>query len=110
MNFLLETIRDVEQSGHVPKDIIHIGNHKYGCTWEEFTELADFEYDNGFGGQEIASDLKIFFKDGTYMWRGEYDGSEWWNYCRPYNLPKEYKKIESLKKEGSWENLEKIHE
>lgn len=38
--------------------------------------LASIDYDNGYGGQELFG--TIVFKDGTWLERGEYDGSEWW--------------------------------
>ena len=45
----------------------------------EFLEgLASIEYDNGYGGQELFG--TIVYKDGTWLERGEYDGSEWWEY------------------------------
>lgn len=42
-----------------------------------------FEYDNGYGGQELEG--TIWYSDGTWSERGEYDGSEWWEYraCPP---------------------------
>ena len=45
---------------------------------EEFDTLLNIEYDNGYGGQEI--DGTILFNDNTWLSRGEYDGSEWWQY------------------------------
>lgn len=45
----------------------------------------DFEYDNGYGGQEI--DGTIWFTDGTWATRGEYDGSEWWELRQCPELP-----------------------
>ena len=51
--------------------------------YAKFMLSLDFTYNNGFGGQEL--DGKIWFKDGTWADRGEYDGSEWWNYHKcPY--------------------------
>lgn len=43
----------------------------------------DFEYDNGYGGQELEG--TIWYSDGTWSDRGEYDGCEWWAYreCPP---------------------------
>lgn len=40
--------------------------------------LASIDYDNGYGGQELFG--TIVFKDGTWLERGEYDGSEWWEH------------------------------
>ena len=38
--------------------------------------MLDFNYDNGYGGQELFG--YIWFTDGTWSERREYDGSEWW--------------------------------
>lgn len=38
--------------------------------------LASINYNNGYGGQELFG--TIVFKDNTWLERGEYDGSEWW--------------------------------
>ena len=43
-----------------------------------FVESLDFTYDEGFGSQELFG--YILFKDGAWMERHEYDGSEVWEY------------------------------
>ena len=95
---LEETLDCIENSGHTPEDILFIGSEESGhsCSWEEFKKLADEEYDSGFGAAEVACDLIIVFKDGQRMWRGEYDGSEWWDYSVPTTIPKETKPITKL--------------
>jgi hypothetical protein len=111
MNLLEETIEDIKSSGHTEKDIIFIGSEQSGhsCSWEEFKTLADIEYDCGFGAQEIATDLIIAFEDGSKMWRHEYDGSERWEYSKPFKMPKELKPIARLTFDGCmWETLEDI--
>lgn len=40
--------------------------------------LLNFKYDHGFGGQNLFG--WVVFDDGTWLERGEYDGSEWWEY------------------------------
>lgn len=40
--------------------------------------MLDFEYDAGYGGQLLYG--YIWYKDGTWSERGEYDGSEWWEH------------------------------
>lgn len=96
MNFLKETVEGIKKSGHKTSDIVFIGSEKSGhqCTWKEFTKLADIEYD---GGAEIAGDLIIVFSDGGKMWRGEYDGSEWWEYSPPFKQPEVKLPIRTLK-------------
>ena len=54
-------------------------------TYEKLKPL-DFEYDSGYGGQELFG--TIWFKDGTWASRREYDGSEWWEYNECPPLPK----------------------
>ena len=86
MNFLQETLEAVENSGHKPEDIIFIGSndYKYACTLDEFKLMANREYNDGLGSAEVAQDLIVVFSDGSRMWRGEYDGSEWWNHSIPF--------------------------
>jgi len=43
-----------------------------------FLESLNYDYDDGYGGQEVFG--TIWYKDGTWSERGEYDGSEWWEY------------------------------
>ncbi len=38
----------------------------------------DFSYDSGYGCQFLRG--YIWYKDGTWSERGEYDGSEWWEH------------------------------
>lgn len=41
-------------------------------------QVGDLSYDSGFGGQELFG--YIWYEDGTWSERGEYDGSEWWEH------------------------------
>ena len=50
-----------------------------------FLRLIDREYDNGFGGQRLFGN--VWFTDGTWLDRGEYDGSEWWEYLKLPEIP-----------------------
>ena len=45
---------------------------------EEVLPLLDFDYDDGYGTQELFG--YIWYTDGTWSERGKYDGSEWWEY------------------------------
>jgi hypothetical protein len=51
-----------------------------------FLEAIDFHYDDGYGRQEIYG--TIWFDDGSWAERGEYDGSEWWEYKECPEIPK----------------------
>ena len=56
---------------------------------DAFLKNIDYEYDSGYGGQEVFG--FIWYKDGTWSERGEYDGSEWWEYKSCPEIPKELK-------------------
>ena len=51
----------------------------------KFLEELDFEYDRGYGDQELFG--TIWYTDGTWSERGEYDGSEWWEYKQVPEIP-----------------------
>lgn len=70
----------------VQKDIV------LNCGFDEgdfnsFLKSLNFGYDNGYGGQELYG--VIWYTDGTYSERGEYDGSEWWEYRSAPAIPEE---------------------
>lgn len=56
----------------------------------DVTDSLNFEYDAGYGTQELFG--TIWFSDGTYSDRGEYDGSEWWRHHACPDLPEAAKK------------------
>lgn len=58
-----------------------------GNDYDEFLDSLSFDYDSGFGGQVVFG--TIFYSDGTWSERGEYDGSEWWEYKTRPEIPKE---------------------
>lgn len=96
-NLLNETKEAIKDSGHKISDIVYIGSEDgHSCNWTQFTKLADKEYDDGFGAAKVATDLRIVFNDGQTMWRGEYDGSEWWNCSKPFIITEEIKPIKRV--------------
>jgi hypothetical protein len=61
-----------------------------GYSEEEFTAFLtalNFDYDDGYGTQELYG--TIWFDDGTWLERYEYDGSEWWVF-KQYPVIPEY--------------------
>ena len=60
------------------------GPHTVG-TLEEILPLLDFNYDSGYGTQLLFG--TIWFADGSWAGRYEYDGSECWDYHTPPVLP-----------------------
>lgn len=49
--------------------------------WNDFLSKMDFMYDSGYGSQNLFG--TIWYVDGTWSSRWEYDGSEGWehNFC-----------------------------
>ena len=60
---------------------------------EQFKKDMNFEYDSGYGTMELSG--TIWLKDGTWLTRGEYDGSEWWDYHSLPEMPE--RTIEEVK-------------
>lgn len=79
MNLLKETEDILKENGKTLKDIVAVQGNVFGMPVEKFIEIANVEYDDGYGGTEVADDL-IVLGDDWWLERHEYDGSEWWEY------------------------------
>ena len=110
-NLFDETRHLIADLGYCPGNIIFIGSEQSGhcCTWDEFGQLANEEYDEGFGAQEVAHDLIIVFSDGFMLVRGEYDGSEYWEDRKPFKMPENKQPITCLFARIGWEDLAEIN-
>lgn len=51
----------------------------------KFDNIKNRSYNGGYGSQELYG--IIWFKDGSWLERGEYDGSEWWEYKTTPEIP-----------------------
>jgi len=112
MNLLKETLNYLEYKGKSPNTIRWVGSYdgEYQITWEEFTAIADIEYDAGYGGQEIANDL-VIVGDDWWLDRSEYDGSEGWAYhTRPAPLigAKSFTRVTDPKN-SCWASIEEMN-
>lgn len=66
---------------------IKIFNLKEGFSHDEFLNFIndlDFNYDDGYGTQYLFG--KIWYTDGTWSERYEYDGSECWTHKGPTDI------------------------
>lgn len=101
-NLLEETKKHILASNHLETDVMFVGSDdgEYRISFEDFTKISDFLYDEGYGSQEIAPDLIVYFNDGSYLRREEYDGAEWWEYMHPHRFSKEdtYQTFNKVKK------------
>ena len=67
----------------------------------------------GYGASAIATDLIVYFKDNTYMTRGEYDGSEWWEYTvtKLFTEEDKYKDFDVLGNDNfMWKTVEEMND
>jgi hypothetical protein len=60
--------------------------------WNNFLSKIDFVYDSGYGSQELF--CTIWYADGTWSDRGEYDGSEWYQYHKCPDIPDYIRRID----------------
>lgn len=79
INLLQETLKILEYNGKTSGDVVWVGDKYKKTTWENFKNISNFNYDNGYGGNEIEGSLLIV-GDTWWLERGEYDGSEWWEF------------------------------
>ena len=77
MNLLKETLEILEENNKTEKDVLFV-EYKGYFDFERFKAIADFDYDDGYGGAEIPN-IGIV-GDNWWLERREYDGSEWWEF------------------------------
>ena len=87
MNLKQETLQVLKTYLKTPEDIRWIGTKNEKIDTAKFWELADTEYDEGYGAQKVAADLFIV-GDDWWLERESYDGSECWMYKSIPILPK----------------------
>lgn len=110
MNLLNETIKVLQREGLTLDDALWFGCRSFEIEKEDFIKLADKDYDSGYGAQQVASDL-IIVGDSWWLERGEYDGSEWWEFRRKPVQPKFQKLVTTLiTKNVGWESLAEMNE
>lgn len=80
-NLLTETIDALKEAGKTSTMVRWVGSRdgEYAISWKEFAKIADAEYYEGYGSQEIPYDL-VVVGSGWWLERHEYDGSEWWEF------------------------------
>ena len=110
-NLFDETVKILKIHSKTIADIEYIGSPETKINTNKALELMKkTNYYNSFGRQEVAQNLMIK-GDGFIMTRGEYDGSEWWEYMpSELSLPQEDTDVKSLETQEGWESLEEINE
>lgn len=107
-NLLKETLEALEENGLTENDVEWVGNRDFYFSFNHFKKIADVVYDDGYGSAKVATDLLIVGKD-WWLERGEYDGSEWWEFKRIIEKPSLYKEVNSIVG-GMWSTIEEIND
>lgn len=94
INLKDETLEVLEGYAYTVEDIEWVGSENYEIPVDRFFELADQEYDKGYGSEKVCTDLVIFMKDGFWFERDSYDGAEWW---RRRRAPRRGKRVDDVK-------------
>lgn len=105
MNLLKETIDVLKDNNKNPEDVLWVGDKTLFFTWEHFARIADKEYDDGFGGEEVLTQLLVVGND-WWLERHSYDGSEWWEFKSLPTRPEKQYQLKSVFHEY-YEDLER---
>lgn len=103
VNLLTETLDVLKEHGKTIHDITWFGTDGFCAPLENFVEIMNVNYDNGYGGQQIACDL-IICGENWWLERAEYDGAEWWEFKQMPQKPDKNNDIHTVKG-GSWQSL-----
>lgn len=79
INLKEETLKVLAYNGKTWADVEWVGLEQKVVPKDSFLLIADREYDNGYGGNEVNMSLIVVGKD-FWLERHEYDGSEWWEF------------------------------
>lgn len=94
-NLLKETLELLEINNKKETDVKWVGTATHKSTWEDFKKNADVDYDSDYGSPKVAQDLLVV-GENWWLERGEYDGSEWWDYKEMPKEPTETIELKAL--------------
>lgn len=100
-NLLAETLEALKERNKSPSDVLWVGTNAARGSWDDFAALADIEYDAGYGGNEINENL-VIVGDNWWLERGEYDGSEWWDFKTIPNPPDDARSLGGSDLPSEW--------
>ena len=107
-NLWEETMEVLKDHGKTFDDVKFIQGNDFKITKENFEQVAKkTNYDSGYGAAHVATDLVVVGKN-WWLERGEYDGSEWWEYKDSPKQVNEVREISYLAG-GLWPTLEKLN-
>ena len=104
INAQQELLSVLDNIGKTPSDIswMLVYTADYSGVSEAFTSIdqLDFKYDNDYETQKLFG--IVFFNDNTWLERGEYDGSEWWEHITAPTLERWKEKYSIEKRVYIW--------
>ena len=105
--FWEETIDALKDNGKTFDDVEWIGGDEFEISKENFKRISNFTYDDGYGSQEVAEDIKLVGKDFMLI-RWEYDGSEGWEYIKtkPTGIVREIDFLSAKKANRYYEDID----
>lgn len=111
----MEILKD---NGKTIEDIVWVGSKRHFVDKETFIKLANIDYDDDYGSSQVATNLLVVGKN-WWLERGEYDGSEWWEFKKMPLKPKKELDLKALTINQAeklnfdiscgWETLESIN-
>ncbi|HEO0752476.1 TPA: hypothetical protein ACINTT_002009 [Streptococcus agalactiae] len=107
-NLWEETIDILKEHDKTFDGVRFVQGYDFKITKENFEQVAKkTNYDRGYGAAHVATDLVVVGKN-WWLERGEYDGSEWWEYKESPKQVNEVREISHLAG-GLWPTLEKLN-
>ena len=103
-----ETIDILKEHDKTFEGVRFIQGRDFKITKENFEKVAKkTNYDSGYGSANVATDLVVV---GSNWWleRGEYDGTEWWDYKESPKQVNEVREISQLSGR-LWPTLEELN-
>jgi len=82
---LCASIEKLSRSSYSVEKVIELPIGYTSNLYDQFLKDLDFQYDNGYGIQQLSG--TIWLINGDWFERGEYDGSEWWEYKTCPQIP-----------------------
>ena len=99
-NLYDETVAFLADHNKSFDDVVFVSGNGHEIELNNFIKISrEYDYYEGYGGNEVPMDLMIVGED-WWIERHEYDGSEWWEYKA---LPVRPPTVKEVKGFGEWD-------
>lgn len=101
-NLYDETVAFLAEHNKSFNDVVFVSGNGYEIELNNFIKISTkYDYDEGYGGNEVPMDL-IIVGEGWWIERREYDGLEWWEYVTPPVRPSTVKEVKGFNELGRY--------